>query len=197
MASLRAKHQIPIQELFNADFCEGSVLSLNVSLPVIELSTETILLMDGDVFYDRTFLDRLLRSPHRTALLIDAGYSTADDDPVLVPIRDGKPFEFLKCWKGKADLVGESVGFFKVHPADIPRLVQETRSRTAGTGRLESYDEAIRTLVKAGCFGYEDVTGQPWTEIDFPQDVDYARKVVFPACAVLTRTTMPPPDRAW
>jgi choline kinase len=191
LASLAVKHQIPIQEMFNADFCEGSVLSLNVSLPVIESSKETILLMDGDVFYDQSFLERLLRSVHRTALLIDAGYSTADDDPVLVPIRDGKPFEFLKCWKGKADLVGESVGFFKIHPAEIPSLVQEARSRTAGPGRLESYDEAIRTLVKAGCFGYEDVTGQSWTEIDFPQDVEYALNVVYPACAALTRTTTP------
>jgi choline kinase len=191
IASLQAKHRIEIRELFNPDFCEGSVLSLNVSLPVIEKSAESILLMDGDVFYDRAFLDRLLQSPHRTALLIDTAYSTADDDPVLVPVRDGKPFEFLKRWKGNADLVGESIGFFKLHPADIPRLTDETRSRVVGTGRLESYDEVIRALVKADCFGYEDVTGQPWTEIDFPQDVEYARNVVFPACAAPGRTAVP------
>jgi hypothetical protein len=53
-------------------------------------------------------------------------YSTADDDPVLVPVRDGRPFEFRKRWRGECDLVGESVGYFKVDPAelDYPEDVQ-------------------------------------------------------------------------
>lgn len=183
LPELRGRYGLPLEELFNPGFCEGSVISVGVSLPIIESATDSILLMDGDVFYDRAVLQRLLLSRHRTALLIDTGYSTLDDDPVLVPIRKGKPFEFLKRWKGKADLVGESVGFFKVHLSDIPLLVSETRNRTLGTRRLESYDEIIRALVKAGWFDYEDVTGMPWTEIDFPRDVEYARNVVFPACA--------------
>jgi choline kinase len=183
LPELRDRYRMPVEELFNAEYCEGSVISVGVSLPTIEAATDPILLMDGDVFYDHSILQRLLGSRHRTALLIDTGYSTLDDDPVLVPVRKGKPFEFLKRWKGKADLVGESIGFFKLHTADIPLLAAETRGRLAGTRRLESYDEIIRALVRAGWFDYEDVTGVPWTEIDFPRDVEYARNVVFPACA--------------
>lgn len=182
LPELRSQYGLALEELFNPAFGEGSVISVSVSLPVIEAATDGILLMDGDVFYDRAVLERLLHSRHRTALLIDTGYSTLDDDPVLVPIRKHKPFEFLKRWKGKADLVGESIGFFKIHLSDIPLLVSETRKRTIGTLRLESYDEIIRALVKAGWFDYEDVTGVPWTEIDFPRDIEYARNVVFPAC---------------
>jgi choline kinase len=36
-------------------------------------------------------------------------------------------------------------------------------------------------LVQDGRFQHEDVTGLPWTEIDFPKDVDYATNVVLPA----------------
>jgi hypothetical protein len=60
-------------------------------------------------------------------------------------------------------------------------LIEETRRRSAGERRSESYDEVLRALVLAGRFGYEDVTGIPWTEIDFPDDVVRAETKVLPA----------------
>ena len=59
-------------------------------------------------------------------------------------------------------------------------LADETRRRIVGQGRLDSYDELIRGLVRAGRFSCEDVTGLPWTEVDFPKDVEYARNEVMP-----------------
>jgi len=185
LPELRVRYRFPIEELFNAEFGEGSVISVSVSLPVIESAKDGILLMDGDVFYDHSILQRLLQSRHRTALLIDTGYSALDDDPVLVPIRKGKPFEFLKRWKGKAELVGESIGFFKVSAEDRPDLINFTQSMSAGKGRSTSYDEVLRKLVQAGRFGHEDVTGLPWTEIDFPEDVERANVEVLPAIEAL------------
>jgi choline kinase len=176
---LQSRYGIRIEEIFNADYAEGSVLSVHVSLPVLRGVQEPILLMDGDVLYDVRMLERLIRSRHRTALLIDRGYSTADDDPVLVPVRDGRPFEFMKKWKGDAEITGESIGFFKVNPADMPVLVEETEER-ARRSRSDSYDEVLRAMVKRGLFCVEDATDLPWTEIDFPQDVQHARLVVVP-----------------
>ena len=37
--------------------------------------------------------------------------------------------------------------------------------------REASYDDALRELLPRYRFGAEDVTGLPWTEIDFPEDV--------------------------
>ena len=113
-------------------------------------------------------------------MLLDRGYSTADDDPVLVPVVGGKAVEFRKAWTGAADVVGESIGFFKVHPADITMLVESTQRRIEAGQRGDSYDEVLRDLVLAGRFGYEDVTGEPWTELDFPEDVVYAVERVLP-----------------
>ena len=38
-----------------------------------------------------------------------------------------------------------------------------------------------RPLADPDRFGYEDVTGKPWIEIDFPQDLARARAEVLPA----------------
>jgi choline kinase len=178
---LQSRYGIEIVEMYNPNFTEGSALSMHTSLPALEEADHGILLLDGDVLYDLRMLGRVVRSSHPTTLLVDRGYSTADDDPVLVPIRDGKPFEFAKRWRGEADWVGESIGFFKVGAEDLPLLIRETKARAFGPGRGEPYEEILRALVRAGCFGAEDVTGIPWAEIDFPQDIAYANQVVLPA----------------
>lgn len=180
LPEIGARHRMNVRELVNDRFHEGSVLSVAAALPEIEGSREPLLLMDADVLYPAQMLDRLIRSDHPTALLLDREYSTKDDDPVLVPVRNGRPFEFRKKWTGQADFVGESVGFFKIGPDDLPVLIEETRARSAGGEVRDSYDDVLRAMVLAGRFGFEDVTGLPWTEIDFPEDVSRARDEVLP-----------------
>jgi choline kinase len=180
LPEISARHGVKIRELVNERFREGSVLSVAAALPEIEGSREPILLMDADVLYPAAMLERLIRSPHPTALLLDRQYSTKDDDPVLVPVKDGRPFEFRKRWTGQADFVGESIGFFKIAPDDLPMLIEETRARSAGNEARDSYDDVLRAMVMADRFGFEDVTSLPWTEIDFPDDVSRARDEVLP-----------------
>jgi choline kinase len=182
---------LEILELVNENFTEGSVLSMYTSIPQIQAANDSILLMDGDVLYCHEIMQRLIGSRHRNALLIDRHFATTDDDPVLVPVCNGKPFEFVKRWQGSADLVGESVGFFKIVCEDIPLLTAEIEKYIAGPGRMESYDEIIRALVRAGRFGYEDITGLPWTEIDFPEDIVFAREKVLPAIVRHERQSAP------
>ena len=178
---ITARHGLAIREIINPRFNEGSILSLKSSLSEIEHSTEPVLLMDADVLYPPEMLKRLIASSHRTALLLDRQFSTSDDDPVLVPVKDGRPIDFRKLWSGEADFVGESIGFFKVAPEDFPILVDETEMRSRGPECADSYDDVLRAMVVAGRFGYEDVTGLPWIEIDFPEDIVHARDEVVPA----------------
>lgn len=181
LPAIAARSAVRFRTMANERYTEGSILSLAASLPEIEGSDEPLLLMDADVLYPTAMLERLIRSPHPTALLLDREFSTEDDDPVLVPVKDGKPIDFRKQWSGEAEFVGESIGFFKIAPEDTSALAAETRARSAGEHCTESYDDALRALVQAGRFAYEDVTGLPWTEIDFPGDVARAREQVLPA----------------
>jgi choline kinase len=176
-----AHHDIAVREIVNPRFQEGSLLSLKVSLPEIQHSSEPVLLMDADVFYPTGMLDRLIGSNHGTALLLDREFSTKDDDPMLVPVKNGRPIDFRKKWNGDADFVGESIGFFKIAPTDFPLLTTETEARSRSSGCADSYDDVLRALVLAGRFGYEDITGLPWIEIDFPTDVVHARNELVPA----------------
>lgn len=189
LPDLRQLYAMEIQQLVNPHFTEGSILSLATSIPVLQTlaRNQPGLLMDGDVLYPAEILRRLMHSPHQTALLIDRYYSTADDDPVLVPIAKGRPFDFTKKWKGEAEQIGESIGFFKVSPDDLPDLIRFTQNMSAGRGRAASYDDVLRKLVQAGRFGHEDVTGLPWTEIDFPGDVERAALEILPAIEKLQR----------
>jgi len=98
-----------------------------------------------------------------------------------VPVKNGRPIDFRKQWSGDAEFVGESIGFFKIAPHDFPLLTRETQARNRGSSCADSYDDVLRTLVLAGRFGYEDVTGLPWIEIDFPMDVIHARNQLVPA----------------
>lgn len=186
---LQQWYGIEINALINPHFTEGSILSLATSIPVLQNlgEREPVLLMDGDVLYPSQFLRRLVDSPHPTALLIDRDYSTDDDDPVLVPIANGRPFDFVKKWQGKADQIGESIGFFKVSPEVRTELITFTQTMSTGAGRSTSYDDVLRRLVQAGHFGHEDVSGLPWTEIDFPPDVERAAQEVLPAIEKLSR----------
>ncbi len=181
LPGIRSQYDLAVREIINPRFQEGSLLSLKVSLPEIEDSSEPLLLMDADVFYPTEMLNRLIGSAHGTALLLDRNFSTDDDDPMLVPVKNGRPIDFRKQWSGDADFVGESIGFFKIAPADFPVLIQETQARSRGASCADSYDDVLRTMVLAGRFRYEDVTGLRWIEIDFPADVIHARKELVPA----------------
>lgn len=179
-ATLQARHGVTIGEFFNPDFAEGSLLSFRASFPALQNLASPVLLMDGDVLYDWRMLDRLVRSPHRSVLLLDRNYSKADNDPVLVPTRGGRPFEFMKTWDLPAEAVGESIGFFKVDPLEVAAMIQDVEQRDPQQARTQSYDEVIRAVVRQGLFAAEDVTGLPWTEIDFPYDLEHARNVILP-----------------
>jgi len=102
-----ARHDVAVREIVNSRFHEGSLLSLKVSLPEIEDSYEPLLLMDADVFYPTGMLDHLTASAHATALLLESEFSTDDDDPMLVPVKNGRPIDFRKQWSGDAEFVGE------------------------------------------------------------------------------------------
>lgn len=185
--ALRGRYPLDLTSVVNPLFAEGSILSMAASIPLLQSlpAGEPVLLMDGDVLYPTEFLRRLIQSRHQTVLLIDRSYSTTDDDPVLVPVSKGRPFDFVKRWKGEAEIVGESIGFFKVAPADVTELIRLTQSMSVGAGRSASYDDVLRRMVQAGRFALEDVTGLPWTEIDFPGDIEHANRKVLPAIAAM------------
>jgi choline kinase len=164
----------------NARYREGSLLSLWAQRDSLRAG-RPLLLMDGDVLYDRRMLARLLGAPGEAVLLVDRVLDPGDE-PVKVCFRGEAIVDFRKIPEHAHDWHGESVGFFKFSPAMAAALAERCERRMAeGPPSLE-YEEAIRDLILADANSFRvcDVSDLPWTEIDFPEDLARARAEILP-----------------
>ena len=180
-AARRAAAGLALDFVENPRYLEGSVVTL-WTLREALTAGDPVLLMDADVLYDRRMLDRLLGSRHENVFLLDRRFEPGDE-PVKLCVRGGRLAEFRKRVCGSFDYCGESVGFFRFGPekaAELARLTERYLERGRGDA---PYEEAVRDMLLADpdAFGWEDVTGLPWTEIDFPEDVRHARDRILPA----------------
>lgn len=165
----------------NPDYRQGSLVSVWVQHALLR-SGRTVLLMDGDVLYDARMIERLICAPGEAVLLVDRELEPGDE-PVKVCFRDGVMVDFRKTPEHAHDWHGESVGFFKFSPSMAAALADACQGYIDSGQTHVEYEEAIRDLMLAQPhrFTYIDVTDLPWTEIDFPEDIDKARNIILPA----------------
>ena len=164
----------------NPRYREGSIVSLWAQRARLAAGT-TVLLMDGDVLYDRRMIARLLAAGPENVLLLDQAIEPGDE-PVKICLRDGAIVDFAKRPERDHDRHGESVGFFRFSPGMAASLAARVASYVeSGQGAVE-YEAAIRDLILAhpDRFGCEDISDLPWTEIDFVADVARARQEILP-----------------
>lgn len=167
----------------NADFERGSVVSLWCAREHLARGDDEIVLMDADVLFDDRVLSRLLRSPRSDCILLDRDFEPGEE-PVKLCLRAGVVVEFRKRVPEdlEFDDSGESVGFFRFSPATAAELSRRTVQYVDGGKRDEPHEEVIRDLVldAPARFSFEDVSGLPWIEIDFPDDVRRAEREILP-----------------
>ncbi len=162
----------PIRVEVNWDFREGSVVSLWTGRAVLRTGAPVIL-MDADVLYDVRMMARLIDSSYADCLLLDREIEPGDE-PVKLCVRNGQIVDFHKRPSEPHDWHGESVGFFRFSPSAASELADRVEDYVGTGRRMTEYEEPIRDMIIASAadrFGFEDITGLPWTEIDFPEDV--------------------------
>jgi choline kinase len=179
----------------NPSWQEGSVVSLDAGRAVLD-GGEPVLLMDADVIYDARLLDRLLSSRFPAALLLDREIEPGDE-PVKICVGDlpdggARIVDFDKRPDGAPgkgyDWHGESVGFFRLSSVVARNLALRAHALVQGGGRELEYENPLRALIREDAaraaaghppsFGFEDVSGLPWTEIDFTEDVAKAEALL-------------------
>ncbi len=174
---------MPVNCVLNPDYRRGSIVSLWTARQALE-SGEEIVLMDADVLYATSLLKRLVASRFRNCFLLDREFE-AGDEPVKLCVRGGRMVEFRKKPDPAIshDFCGESVGFFKFDPVCAGALASLCELYIARGRQDEPYEEAIRDLILEARhpLGFEDITGLPWIEIDFPDDVERARREILPS----------------
>ena len=153
----RIKPGVRVSFIENPRFTEGSVVSLRVAEPVMKRG-EPVLLMDGDVLYDKRLMERLVRTRIDNCLLMDRNIEPGDE-PVKLCIRDGRIVDFHKVPKNAHDWHGELVGFFRLSPGVAEALVGRARDYVeSGRGGME-YEEPLRDLILASPAGDLRVRG--------------------------------------
>ncbi|SPB16072.1 ADP-glucose pyrophosphorylase [Caballeronia novacaledonica] len=166
----------------NDEYTLGSVLSVHTARDAMTRGGD-VLLMDADVLYDERIFAPLVAGGSVNRLLIDRDFE-AGDEPVKLCVENGVPVELRKQVAAglKYDTIGESVGFFRFDHATATRLA-EICAAYVDSGRAKMpHEEAVRDLLleKSHVFDIADVTGAPWIEIDFQNDVKRAADEVLP-----------------
>ncbi len=173
-----------VSSIFNPRYREGPVISLWQARDVLRAGDD-ILFMDADVLYHPSMLQRLIDAPASSCFLVDRNFEPGDE-PVKLCIRDGLVVDFGKKVAEAHDTVGEWPGFMKMSP-EIAHSVADATDLYVESGNDQvTYEEAMRDVLLAsppGAFGFEDVTGVPWIEIDFPSDLIRAEKIIYPKVA--------------
>jgi choline kinase len=176
--------------VLNRRFELGSVLTLHAVADAMTRGGD-ILLMDADVLYDERIMDTLVagRSP-ANRLLIDCDFEDGEE-PVKICLRDGVPIELRKQLSAdiEYDAIGESVGFFRFTRAAARRLAALVAGYVASGRAQMPHEEAVRDLLleRTQLVEVADVTGAPWIEIDYAEDLLRATNEVLPQLQVLAQ----------
>ena len=168
---------------YNPAFEKGSVLSLLAAHEAMT-SNATVLVLDSDVLFHPQIMQRLIESSHENCYLIDQDFA-AGDEPVKIAFHKGQMVEFRKTLPDglEFDTLGESVGFFKFD-GNISTKIAHLCDGYRTEGLLGApHEEALRDILLAfpRAFACEDISGLPWLEIDFPEDIERAIKEILPA----------------
>jgi choline kinase len=171
------------QLVLNPRFELGSVLTVHEVADAMTRGGD-VLLMDADVLYAERIMTALTAGATPVnRLLLDREFE-AGDEPVKICVRDGVPIELRKRLAPDLDYdsIGESIGFFRFNEECARRLAAIVADYAA-TGREHMpHEEAVRDLLQERSHEFQvaDVTGSPWIEIDFPNDVLRAAHEVLP-----------------
>lgn len=166
--------------VINADFARGSVGSLWAAKD--EFCSDDVLIMDADVLFPHTLLERLVKSPHPNALLLDETVVQQSEE-CMAAVKQDRVIALSKRLPADYDWAGEGVGFLKVGREALPRLVQSIE-RVIHAGQINmEYEDALQEFFVSTPVGYEKIGGLPWIEIDFPVDMWRAETEVLPKLA--------------
>ncbi len=134
-------------------------------------------LLNCDLFFDPRILDELLEQPGN--VLAYDSTSSRGREQTKVAVKQRRIVDIGKDLPANSAR-GESLGLLKFD-ADGARTMLATASQLVVDGQLNAWViEATRAVCKqVPIFGL-NIAGIPWTEIDFPYDLDVARREVWP-----------------
>lgn len=143
-----------------------------------DLITGPFVLLNSDLFFDPTILNKLLRVGG-SALAYDSTASRGREQ-TKVALRKGRVSDLGKDIPPSVAR-GESLGLLKFDEAGAGAML-EAADHLLSAGHEDAWViEGTRAVVSQHEVTGVNIAGLPWAEIDFPYDLDVARREVWPA----------------
>lgn len=178
---------LAVRYVVNEQYQRGSLYSLWLARATFD---DDLLIMDADVLCPASFMTRLVNSPHPNALLIDETVRQDEEERMAV-IRNGRVMALTKRLPPQPpDLLGEGVGFLKVTRRDSESLVAAMEPFVKKGDLDMEYEDTWEAFFRAVPVGYETIGGQPWIEIDFPEDITRAELDILPRITALEKRAL-------
>lgn len=132
--------------------------------------------MNSDILVSQPLMARLINAPVEDAVLVDT-HSTLADEEMKVKIWQGFAIDFSKEL-APSDADGENVGILKFGASGGRRLVEQL-DRLIAAGEANAWAPmAFKAVAQEWPLRAIATDGLPWTEIDFPEDLERARQMV-------------------
>lgn len=134
-------------------------------------------LLNCDLFFDHRILDRVLEEPGN--VLAYDSTSSRGREQTKVAIRQRRVVDLGKDLPASS-AQGESLGLLKFD-ADGARAITEMADSLIRGGQENAWViEATRAICSEVPINGVNIAGHAWVEIDFPYDLDVARREVWP-----------------
>ncbi len=143
-----------------------------------EEAREAFVVMNSDVVCHPQVLANLLHSPHPDALAISF-HEHLGDEEMKVKIRDSRICDISKDLD-PAEAQGENVGIVKFSASGSQVLFKKIEE-LVGQGVVTAWlPLAFQKICSYHTLYAVSTDGLPWTEIDFPEDLEKARNEIYP-----------------
>ena len=175
-----AAPSVGVRLVQNERYREGSIVSLLTGLEAVG-DDDDVIAMDADVVYHRDVLGRLVGGGGSRALVDPRGDETGEE--MMIGVRGARCAAIARrvSDRGPFDVVGESIGFFRIARAHRPALRSAIDAVIAESGAKSEYEAALDRWFAEVPVGYALVDDLPWTEVDFEGDLAHARDRIAPA----------------
>ena len=166
---------ICVECIYNPLFEKGSLYSLYLTCEVLKDSEEGALIMDADVLYHPSVLQRLVTSKFQNALLVEPKVDF-DGEEMLVFGEDERPMALRRAQDPALNQrpLGENVGFFKLCYSACWTLCDFLNDFNKKDQLNLDYEVVLNQLLTFETFGFERLEKNLWIEIDFQDDIKKA-----------------------
>jgi L-glutamine-phosphate cytidylyltransferase len=163
------------------EYFENSLFASTSSMYSLWLAqaaaADGFLVINSDVLFHAGILRSLLESPHADALAVDLE-SVLLEEEMKVQVRHGR---VAALSKQLADADGENVGMIKFSAEGSRVLFAKIDELLRQNHRQVMVPFAVNAIAPTYPLMVVPVQGYPWIEIDFPEDYERARHIVYPA----------------